>query len=482
MNNSRKSLLSVLVFSALFGATPSLAQSVQTQNIAPFVSDVPQVQQVMLSPAFWLEQHADHKPLMSSAQIQAFNRELVATDKHVIDPLAYVDELPEAELIKQIKNTSSTPSSPRFYVDGTALTQADFERYHANTNKEAVKPTNAVRFGMVVTRTSLRTFPTDDRVLNSEMDADLDRFQESGAFPGEAVAILHESADKQWYLVAAYNYTAWVKKSAIAIGDKGTISNYMQAKDFIVVTGDKVDTTFVPNKPRVSEVQLDMGVRLPLMPKDKIAHLTHGQNSFASYIVKLPVRNDDGSLDFKAALLPRSSDVNVGYLPLTSYNLIAQGFKFLGERYGWGHDYNARDCTGFVGEIYKTFGVLMPRNSSWQGAGEYGQNWRFDKTATLEEKHQVLSQMKVGDLIYIPGHVMMYIGDYEGQPYVIHDVKGLGYIKGDGDFYDGALNGVSVTPLLPLYLNSKTSYLDRTYAIKRIANGAATDTASGGAQ
>ncbi|WP_462159194.1 SH3 domain-containing protein [Pseudoalteromonas sp. GB56] len=469
MYNSRKSLLPVLVVSALFGATPSIAQSVQEQNIAPFVSDVPQVQQVMLSPAFWLKQHADHKPLMSTAQIQAFNRELIATDKHVIDPLAFATELSADELIQQIQKTSATPSSPRFYVDGTALTKADFERYHANTNKEAVKLTNEVRFGMVVNRTSLRTFPTDDRVLNAEMDADLDRFQESGAFPGEAVAVLHESADKQWYLVAAYNYTAWVKKSAIAVGGKDIINDFMNSKDFIVVTGDKVDTTFVPNKPRVSEVQLDMGVRLPLMPKEEIAHLTHGQNSFASYIVKLPVRNDDGSLGFKPALLPRSSDVSIGYLPLTSYNLIAQGFKFLGERYGWGHDYNARDCTGFVGEIYKTFGVMMPRNSSWQGAGEYGHNWRFDKAATLAEKHQVLSKMKVGDLIYIPGHVMMYIGDYEGQPYVIHDVKGLGYIKSDGGFYDGELNGVSVTPLLPLHLNSKTSYLDRTYAIKRIA-------------
>lgn len=469
MNNSRKSLLSVLVFSALFGITQSSAQPAQTQHNAPFVSDVPHVQQVMLSPSFWLKQHADHKPLMSHSQIHAFNRELIATNKHVIDPLAYASELSADELIEQIQKTSATPSSPRFYVDGTALTSADFNRYHANTDQGAVQEENQVRFGMVVTRTSLRTFPTDDRVLNAEMDADLDRFQESGAFPGEAVAILHESADKQWYLVAAYNYTAWVKQSAIAVGKKDSISAYMNADDFIVVTGDKVDTTFVPNKPRVSEVQLDMGVRLPLMPTHEIDNLTHGQNSFASYIVKLPVRNDDGSLSFKSALLPRSSDVHVGYLPLTSYNLIAQGFKFLGERYGWGHDYNARDCTGFVGEIYKSFGVLMPRNSSWQGAGEYGHNWRFDKAATAEQKQAVLKKMKVGDLIYIPGHVMMYIGDFEGQPYVIHDVKGLGYIKEGGGFYDGELNGVSVTPLLPLYLNSTTSYLDRTYAIKRIA-------------
>ena len=76
--------------------------------------------------------------------------------------------------------------------------------------------------------------------------------------------------------------------------------------------------------------------------------------------------------------------------------------------------------------------------------------------------------MQVGDLIYIPGHVMMYLGEQDGQPYVIHDVKGLGYNKADGSFYSSSLNGVSVTPLLPLRLSQTQSYLDRTYNIKRI--------------
>ncbi|MBS3798981.1 SH3 domain-containing protein [Pseudoalteromonas sp. BDTF-M6] len=470
MNNKAQSIMSAAIAAALLLASHGPAYAQQT---APFVSDVPLVQPAMLSPAFWLKQQADKAPLMSERQIQAFNRKLIANNPYVTDPLTYADELSRDELIQHLQKASSTPSSPRFYTDGRQLTDEDFARYHANTNKTQVQDMNKVRFGMVVERTSLRTFPTDDRVLNAELDADLDRFQESGAFPGEAVAVLHESTDGQWYLVAAYNYTAWVKKAAIAIGDKDTIVDYTQAKDFVVVSGDKVDTSFVPNKPRVSEVQLDMGVRLVLMPQEGPEHLTHGQNSFASYIVKLPVRNKDGSLAFEKALLPRSSDVSVGYLPLTEHNLIAQGFKFLGERYGWGHDYNARDCTGFVGEIYKTFGLMMPRNSSWQGKGDYGYNWRFDEGAKLEQKQQVLAHMQVGDLIYIPGHVMMYIGDYQGQPYVIHDVKGIGYLQGDGGFYEVVLNGVSVTPLLPLHLDADTSYLDKTYAIKRIAPGGA---------
>ena len=445
------------------------SSAVLAQSSAPFVSDVPLVQETMLVDDYWYQKlNKPTKALMSQAQIAQFNQDLVANDPHVTDPLSWPASLTKAQLTKEIQGISKTPSSKRFYADGSDVTKADFARYHKNTNVDAIAADNSVQYGLVVNRTVLRTFPTDERVFNSGMDTDLDRFQETGAFPGETVAVLHESADKQWYLVAAYNYTAWVKKADIAVGDKEEIKAFSQADDFIVVTGDKVFTNYVPDDKRVSQVQLDMGVRLPLTAKENIDNLTYGQNSFASYIVQLPVRNDDGSLSFKKAMIKRSEDVNIGYLPMTKGHLVNQGFKFLGERYGWGHDYNARDCTGFVGEIYKTFGIKMPRNSSWQGAGEYGTNWRFDKESSTDEKMAVVNNMEVGDLIYIPGHVMMYLGEQGGEPFVIHDVKGLGYIKEDGSFYSGELNGVSVTPLLPLQLNAKTSYLDRIYNIKRI--------------
>jgi len=112
---------------------------------------------------------------------------------------------------------------------------------------------------------------------------------------------------------------------------------------------------------------------------------------------------------------------------------------------------------------------LMPRNSGQQGKGEYGTNFRFTKESKTSDKLAVLKQLQIGDLIYIPGHVMMYLGQENEQPVVIHDVKGLAYWKPDGEYYSGVLNAVSVTPLLPLQLNKETTYLDKIYNIKRIS-------------
>ena len=448
--------ISVVCFATV---VPSMAANV-------WQSDVIGVNQSQLTPQHWLSQATD-KTLMSAVQVAAFNKRLIAENEHIVDPLDFSSQLNKAQLKTHILSISTVPKSPRFYPNGSPLTAKDFAKYQANLNLDKLADNNQVAYGMVVKRSVLRTFPTWDRVLNSGLDKDLDRFQESGLFPGDTVAILHESADEKWLLVRAYNYLAWAPKADIAVANKATLREFKKNENFLVVTGAKVNTAYVPDNV-TSQVQLDMGVRLPLVDPQQVPNLLHGQNTYANYVVQLPTRDEQGQLVIKPALISRSSDVHLGYLPYTQQHLIKQGFKFLGERYGWGHDYNGRDCTGFVGEIYKTFGLLMPRNSGQQGKGEYGINHRFDNESSEQDKLATVKQMQVGDLIYIPGHVMMYLGEQDGQPYVIHDVKGLGYNKADGSFYSSSLNGVSVTPLLPLRLSQTQSYLDRTYNIKRI--------------
>lgn len=62
----------------------------------------------------------------------------------------------------------------------------------------------------------------------------------------------------------------------------------------------------------------------------------------------------------------------------------------------------------------------------------------------------------------------MYIGDVNGEPYVIHDVSVFRYVDENGEYCEGVLNGVSVTPLIPLYGSRESPYVDLIYNIKRI--------------
>ena len=110
----------------------------------------------------------------------------------------------------------------------------------------------------------------------------------------------------------------------------------------------------------------------------------------------------------------------------------------------------------------------MPRNSGDQARSEQGENAHFLKSASKSEKLSFIQKLDVGDLIYIPGHVMIVLGFRKEKPFVIHDVAGLNYFKNNGAYYTSALNGVSMTPLLPLQLTPEKSYVDKIYNIKKI--------------
>lgn len=406
--------------------------------------------------------------LMTADEIKVFNENLMANNMYVKDPLSLPQTLNKHHLISMIDSISSVPQAARFYNDRRKLTKYDFQRYIDNLNVQSIKDSNPVQFGLIVRRSALRTFPTLDRVFNEGMDLDLDRFQESAVFPGEVVAVLHKSTDEQWYLIRNYNYLAWIQQNAVAIGDKEEIQLFHEAAPFMVVTGDKVFTNYVPMEPNISELQLDMGTRLPFVAESDLPQHLYGQNSYTSYVVLIPVRNEQGNLNISKVLVPRHADVSVGYLPFNKMNIIRQAFKFLGERYGWGYDFNSRDCTGFISDVYKTFGLLLPRNAGQQATSTYGINYRFNQSSSNDDKLAVIEDMEIGDLIFLPGHVVMFLGNELSEPYIIHDVKGIRYFQSHDVFYRAPLNGVSVTPLLPLYLSESTSYLDKISDIKRI--------------
>lgn len=428
-------------------------------------SNVSMITESKLQAEYWLQKlPTPNKQLMTPEQISEFSRSQFESENYLTSPLSYPDTLPKNKVLKLIKAISKPSKYDRFYPDGTKLTESHYQPYLDKMALNSIADNVEVRFAVVANRTPMRMLPTLDRVLNREMDYDIDRFQETALFPGEAIAVLHQSADGEWLFVQNYHYRAWVQSKHIAFAKRETVAEFVKAEDFLVVTGDKVFTNFNPHDPTTSEIQLDMGVKLPLADRQTIdTHHVHGHNPYASFPVLLPTRNADGGLQVKVALVPRNADVNKGYLPMTSANIVRQAFKFLGERYGWGHDFNGRDCTGFIGEIYKSFGLLMPRNSGQQGKSEIGSNIRFKKNTPVADKMPTFYNLTVGQLLYLPGHVAMVLGYDDEQAFIIHDVHGMAYQDINGETVRGKLNGVSVTPLFPF-----KSYLKGIYNIKTI--------------
>lgn len=427
------------------------------------------VRDAHLEPEFWIRRAPSaSRTVLDASAISVQNARLQQLDASVRDIEKLPATLAAADVKGWIGKLSQRPTDPLFDEQGRELTAQALDELVENVDVSSVPDTQRPRFGLVVRRADLRTFPTRLRVFDSTDDTDIDRFQENALFPGTPVAIVHESRDRRWWFIVSPSYSAWIEKSAVAEGTAQQVFDYQRKAPYLVVTGATARTVFTPEQPRVSQLQLDMGVRVPVLADWPANRPVNGQHPYAAHVIELPVRAEDGSLRLAPALLPKTADVAADYLTLNRANLLRQSFKFLGERYGWGHSYDARDCSGFVSEIYRSFGVQLPRNTRDQGVSPAFNRIAFTQTDSHEQRLAALRELQVGDLVYIPGHVMMVIGHDGGMPYVIHDTTGITYRDHGGAIARVRLNGVSVTPLTALLLGEDKPLVDRIYSIQRI--------------
>jgi hypothetical protein len=421
----------------------------------------------MLYPDFWI----DHLPaserglVATREQIADFNAKNARSTGSIVDLQAYPKQWSRADLTGIIRKLSKPHEGAR-YKDGQPVSADYFARLASNLGIDALPETSEARYGLVVERAAMRNFPTDDKVFDASDAYELDRFMESTAYAGEPIVVLAESSDKKWVLGQVETYLAWIKAEAIAFAPRETVFDYASTKDFLVVTAKEVRTSFDPLDARLSEVPLYMGSRIPLA-RD-VPQAIDGQPPNGSYVVKLPVRGEGGALDLKLALVSRSADVSVGFLPLTRENIVRQAFKLEGTRYGWGGSFNGVDCSALMMEVYKTFGIVLPRNSGEQANKTVGRAYPLPEGASIEERGRILAQAKVGAALWLPGHIMLYLGKVGDEHYVIHAFTGFGRKKDNGEQEIVRQHQVAVTPLSILTRTTPKTYLEDVRVIRQL--------------
>jgi hypothetical protein len=425
--------------------------------------------EAMLTPDFWIQQLAQpDRVLLGAEAISAQNTRLFQLDPSMRDLRTLPTMLTQAEVVAWIKGISELPKRPLYDEKGEPVPADVLRQVSDRLALDSVPAEQRTRYGLVLRRAALRSFPTDLRVFTSADDSDIDRFQETAEFPGTPVVIAHESSDGLWLFVLSPRYAAWTRKDNVAEGSAEQVFGYAQRQARRVVTGPRVETVYSPEQPAVSQLQLDMGVGVPVMTDHPADQPVNGESPYTAHVIELPIRTSAGMLGFSPALIQRHADTAADYLPLTGANILRQAFKFLGERYGWGHAYDGRDCSGFVADVYRSMGVQMPRDTGRQAVSPALTHQVFTSKDRHDVRMKAVNALQVGDLVYIPGHVMMVIGQRHGEPYVIHDTTGISYRDNGGAMREVKLNAVSVTPLLPLMLDSKHSYVDSMTSIVRV--------------
>ena len=263
----RKPVLTPLLAGLLavgFAASPALSARDATPPLAVPAHGVIGVDDAKLTPAYWVARlDAPNAPLLPPAAIAARNAWLLQADESMHDLAALPLQVARATIRALVEDLSSRPTRTLYDVDGGELPVATIDALMANLDLDGIPSKQAQRFGMVVERAPLRTYPTDLRAFSRAGETDIDRFQESALFPGTPVAILHASGDGQWWFVVSPRYAAWIPRSAVAEGSREQVLAYGARAPYRIVTGAEEHTVDTREAPQVSALQLDMGVRAP---------------------------------------------------------------------------------------------------------------------------------------------------------------------------------------------------------------------------
>ncbi|HQI01910.1 MAG TPA: SH3 domain-containing protein, partial [Deltaproteobacteria bacterium] len=352
-----------------------------------------------------------------------FNRYIRESTKTVYDIASYPDTVMGNRISTALKNTLQYVSSQKYVQqDGRKTDSSFFRDMQGQMNIGAVPSKVGVKFGLVTSFTSQRLLPTNAALYSDMKRIDIDRLQNSALDIGTPVAILHATRDGSWIYVVAPLCEGWIKAEDVGLCSREEMASYVSAEPFVVTTGTKVDL-FLDDDLRDHHAYVRMGCRFPT--KDA------GSEDISEIV--LPFRGSDGRCTFEEAYVA-GSDVSFGYLPYTPRTIILQAFKLLNFPYGWGDMHGEQDCSRFIQEIFSTVGIELPRNSSQQArVGRLIA--RFKGDSSEENRLDALSDNSIGgiSILQMNGHIMLFLGNVDRDPYAIHDMRGYSESGPDGE-------------------------------------------------
>lgn len=298
------------------------------------------------------------------------------------------------------------PASPQIRYDrnNRALDGRFYRRIMSELDLDRVPGHVETRYALVSRRADVLAWPVDDLIMDKPGDYAFNAILQSTVYRGTPVAVVHTSRDGTWAFIRSVYFDGWIKAEALARTTRAGAGEYPGSR-FLIVTAPSVRSA--------SGVELVMGTAVRLMGR-----------SPDGYVVKIPARGSGGELVLLDDAV-RADGVSEGFLPYTRRNVLVQAFKLLDAPYSWGGSTSGFDCSTFLYDVFAVFGIRLPRNSSWQA--EVGRPLaRFDERDLAEDRLDTVPGWQPGEtLLRLPGHIMMYLGEEAGQPYVIHAVWGV---------------------------------------------------------
>ena len=268
---------------------------------------------------------------------------------------------------------------------------------------------NTMRKALTVTNTNLRGMPTHaPRFADPSLPGEgypFDYLQHTALPPGTPILVTHTSRDGSWVLAESALTFGWLPATDVAFVDDATTGQFAASSLAAIIK----DRTSLPE----AGIVADVGAFFPMA----------GAPDASGVTLLVPRRGASGQAELASVRLPATAAVPMP-MPMTPRNVAAVGNQFMGKTYGWGGIDGKRDCSALTHDMFVPFGIYLPRNSASQASS--GGSIPLLDLDNAQKESTILSQgVPFASLVWMKGHILVYVGEYKGHPVVYHDIWGL---------------------------------------------------------
>lgn len=267
---------------------------------------------------------------------------------------------------------------------------------------------NMIKKGILLRNSDIRLLPTKEPVFNNfDLAGEgypFDMIQNSSIPVNTPILITHKSKDGAWYFVETPFCEGWISEENLAFADENFTKVWENGK-YRVITEE--NTAFYDEK-GFFKFNANIGALFPENGNQEVLMAVEGDSKNAKLgSFKL-------SFDVSASKPLKASGENI--------SLIIN--KLIDKPYGWGGLLGNRDCSSTMKDLFAVFGIWLPRNSA-----EQAKNGIFIslKNLTPEEKEKMIidNGSPYITLIWLKGHIMLYIGNQNNKVIAFHNMWGI---------------------------------------------------------
>ncbi|WP_294891980.1 MULTISPECIES: SH3 domain-containing protein [unclassified Sulfuricurvum] len=368
-------------------------------QLGPIVNDLERFEQSIVP---YAEQNGMDRESFYDVQ-KNFEKSYYTPWDYTVPPMSVQDVSWPMRAFRGGYGSNLRPLPPSWFKEIEA--HANFENYGTLNQK-----------GIALKWLDLRALPTEkplyrDPSLPGE-GYPFDMLQNSSVNYHEPVFISHTSIDGAWSYVFTNSASGWVKSDGIAVIDTA-MSETMRKQEKLFITEDNVPLYDSSNR-FVAYSRIGMVLSLEKEQQNEYYALAYDSNG-----------------SFKSVSIPKPA-ARVGISKLNKNDLIRLGEQMLKNTYGWGGMLGERDCSSMIRDMYTPFGIWLPRNSAAQA--RKGEVISFEGLSD-DEKLDLIREKGIPfeTIVYLKGHVLLYIGTYQDNVMMMHNVWGIRTIDKSGN-------------------------------------------------